>query len=1348
MPELNWGAFDGLPGATTHNFELLWRAVIRRRFARYGDFRAHANQPGIEFHLRLQSECELGAPPRWYGWQCRWWDLPSGTPIGTTRRSKIVEAIRKTGEILPDLTDWVLCTRHTLTAGDQEWFYGLETHLSLHLWPGTDLEGLLAGPAEGLRGTYFGELILTPDDLAGIRSRAVEELRGRWVPEVHQVLDAERTLRRYLGSPPAWSELRQTSDRLEAGIAALPAEDALPSSLRDDVRSMREYAIGVRTVLRQSQKALETGSLALIGQDPAGPAPPQNELGRTVRRLRSTRSEASLDAANLLSDIRTAHGQLSALLESLDQRLVALVADAGFGKTQLAAELTESTETRPPGVLLHGRNLSAGQCLDDLARRLTIHGRRVESFEGLVAALDAAGQRSGRRLPIVIDGLNESEDPRDWKGALASLSVTLSEYDHVLVVCTLRSAFVQDALPADMVRLDIPGFEGDILEAVRRYFKHYRIDPSDAHIPFRFLNHPLTLRMFCEATNAQRQKWVGVEAMPESLTALFHRHLGHVCERIQELSSRLQRYYVSDVRSALSRVALELWERKSRSLDFLAVRQLLGDDPRPWDQSIVRALEHHDLLIRVEGNESGPGALSVVHDALAGHLIADALLERHGATNFESWLNDPATDSALWGDFEARHPLAQDIFRSLVGLSPHRRYRRQLWPLLRGSARTAAVKGAASLEASLLDTETVAAIAKLAAEPVGGRKHLFDRLWTTRAARSHPLDAHFLDSVLRPLSVPDRDLRWTEWVRARQEQVVEDLEGLERRWEEGSRPGDELRARWAMWTLTSTVRVLRDHATRVLYLFGRSDPKALFDLVVDSLEINDPYIPERMLAAAYGVAMALRADEEGAVLRTALPEFAHTLVDKMFVPNAPHPTRHILTRDSALGLIEIAMRIEPDYVPPELHPFLKAPFDHLPHPFYENVDEIPEFVHEETKSAIRMDFANYTIGRMIPDRGNYDFDHPTYREVRAQIESRIVALGYRRDRFESVDEAIGKDSWRRARLEKPQVDRYGKKYSWIAYFEMYGLRSDRGVLPEWRLGERTADVDIDPSFPKPPKEWYPSLPDLFNGAPQEPRSWLADGPTPDYSSLLHSGTVANHAGPWILLDGYFEQSNTNDDRRVFTFIRAVLVPQNRVDEFLAEIDTREHPGNREVPDLRDEHYVYAGEIPWSTRFGRELREDGERAGPDVREAFTKHDGTQWLPGIPVEIPTIRFTWEGHHSRLNQVSSSTIPAPALCDSWGLSNRSGEWDLYDEEGRPASLYREFKAESDTFGSHLSYVRADLMERYLAESGQTLVWIGWGERDFHHRTSLALQDNLRDLYVQRRHVYAHRVVHTASS
>jgi hypothetical protein len=1212
--------------------------------------------------------------------------------------------------------------------------------MRLHLWTAAEVEEHLSGSAEILRGTYFGELVLTPELLAERHATSVARVRRRWQPDVHQVVNAERALRSALGTLEAWSDLQDLANRLEAGAAIVVADiSSLHPTLTDGANGFVELARTLVTSLSQTYAALGGGDYEVLRQQLTNRVIIGPEWDVLVRRLRASRHPISLTATNVLADMYGASETLAALHDALEGHLVAVVADAGCGKTELAAQLTAPTDDRPAGVLLYGADLHAGHSLDDLAKGMVISGRPVPSFEALVAAVDAAGQRAGRRLPIVIDGLNEAEDPRDWKGQLASLAVTLHAYPYVLVVCTLRSAFASEALPDEIDKLKIPDFEGDTIEAVRRYFQHYRIDPADAELPLGLLRHPLTLRMFCEVTNPKRERTVGVEAMPGSLTALFDRYLEQVAERIEELAPRTRRYYESDVRTSLNAVGLALWEANARSLDIVGLRRRLGDDTRPWDESIIRALENDGVLLRVPGDRPSAGHVAVVFDALAGHLVADALLGEFGGRGFEDWLREPSTKATLSGELSERHPLATDIFRALVGLTPRRMHRRQLWPLLAEPSRTGALYEAAWLEGAYLDHETVSQLADLIVRASSGLRDLFDRLRTTRAAHSHPLDATFLDSVLRPMSLADRDLRWTEWIRRNEEALIKDIRRLEQRWlSEGTRDErDRLRARWVMWTLTTTVRLLRDHATRALYWFGYGDPDSLFDLTLDALAVNDPYVPERMLAACYGIAMSLWGDPRGAKVRVALPAFANALVDRMFVPEAPHPSRHTLMKGYALGVISVASKVSPSSVPKEKLRYLRPPFDHLPSPF-PPAAEIENSEVAGANQAIHMDFGNYTMGRLIPNRHNYDYENTTYCDVRRQIEHRIVELGYSPERFAAADKMIGEDSWRSERRGVPKTDRYGKKYSWIAFFEMYGLRQDQETLAEWRAGERTSDADIDPSFPEPAKIWTPSLPDLFATSPIKPRAWLAAGPTPDYQELLHLEVVDGQIGPWVLLNGYVEQSAKDDPRRVFSFLRGLLVRRDRVAKILAGFDTIEYHGNYAITETQEDHYTYAGEIPWSPHFGSGLRTPTGKAKRDHRRAFVIYDGKRWLPGIPVEVPVYGFGWESYHSALNQVSGITVLAPALCERLRLSNRQGEWDMYDRMGRIATLYREFKADEDSFRSNFFYLRADLMADYLTSTDQTLVWLIWGERGLEHRILQAHMHELHDLLSRNSHIH----------
>jgi hypothetical protein len=59
-----------------------------------------------------------------------------------------------------------------------------------------------------------------------------------------------------------------------------------------------------------------------------------------------------------------------------------------------------------------------------------------------------------------------------------------------------------------------------------------------------------------------------------------------------------------------------------------------------------------------------------------------------------------------------------------------------------------------------------------------------------------------------------------------------------------------------MWVLTSTVKRLRNEATRALYWYGRRFPSQFFSVMRHAWAVNNTYVLECILAATYGVVMA------------------------------------------------------------------------------------------------------------------------------------------------------------------------------------------------------------------------------------------------------------------------------------------------------------------------------------------------------------------------------------------------------------------------------------------------------------------------------------------------------------
>ena len=661
MPALNWDAFARLPGSVEKNFELLCRGIVRYNFGSFGVFRALANQPGVECHLKLDRHCDaLGEPGRWWGWQCKWYALPASGTLGKTRRTKIEEGIRKTETHVPGVTDWVLWTCRPLTSADQKWFTGISTKMTLHLWTADEIDIFLASQAAVLRDTYFGELVLTPEILCEWHEQAVAPIRVRWQPEVHHVVDAERELRRMLGESGSWDNLNMLAEDLRLMVQRVESAPTVPTAFASLVATVVDTARQSVDALDRVAIGIHDGDLGLLRDDLSSQARVlAPDVATAPRRLRSGHHWAGLYVTNAVAGCHETLRLLTDVETAFSSHVVAVLAPAGCGKTHLAVQLTVGTDARPHGVLLHGRDLHANYTLDDLARRVSIATRPIPSIESLLAAVDAAGQRARHRLPVVIDGLNESEDPRAWKSLLAVLETTLSKYPYVLLVCMLRPEFVDEALPNGTQRIKVKGYGAETVDAIREHFRYWKIDATDVSLPIRFLQHPLTLRLFCEVTNPTRQEVVGTGAMPGSLTAVFDRYLEQVGDRIAELAPRTRRYFAQNVRTALMIIANKLWDSRCRSLDIDVLRQALGDEQRPWDQSLVRALEHEGVLLRMPSN--GNDEYEPVYDRLGGHIISNALLVKYGQADFEAWIRDPSTTTLFAGDYNDRHPLADDI---------------------------------------------------------------------------------------------------------------------------------------------------------------------------------------------------------------------------------------------------------------------------------------------------------------------------------------------------------------------------------------------------------------------------------------------------------------------------------------------------------------------------------------------------------------------------------------------------------------------------------------------------------------------------------------------------------------
>jgi hypothetical protein len=381
---------------------------------------------------------------------------------------------------------------------------------------------------------------------------------------------------------------------------------------------------------------------------------------------------------------------------------------------------------------------------------------------------------------------------------------------------------------------------------------------------------------------------------------------------------------------------------------------------------------------------------------------------------------------------------------------------------------------------------------------------------------------------------------------------------------------------------------------------------------------------------------------------------------------------------------------------------------------------------------------------------------------------RISDLGYQEKLFKEIDQRISLQNSGR-HDDGSKTDRYGKKYSWIAFFELAGFRQDINPLTEVGEETRLSDADIDPSFPGEIPSFELIKNDFLGDRKTSSEDWVINGDKPDLLSYCTVDDLMGESGKWVLLDGYLSQEDSDTQRKLFIFPRGFLVDEEITNELVNKA-TNQDLSNRRLPEIPEDYYIYAGEVPWADTYVHnrseilELIEDEheeiqaeetlnilrngipiskeevldfwnlvvslsnkngedqlsiavEKIAGDMGFEFdiSTESTTIQMPQnqeIEVQIPIRKNSWESHHSVTNSGQGAATLSREICEHLHLCGQPQTYDLFDESGRRASIVFRFGEGLHTFQS-LIYLRKDLLDKYLLETGKNLIWVIWGEK-----------------------------------
>jgi hypothetical protein len=602
----------------------------------------------------------------------------------------------------------------------------------------------------------------------------------------------------------------------------------------------------------------------------------------------------------------------------------------------------------------------------------------------------------------------------------------------------------------------------------------------------------------------------------------------------------------------------------------------------------------------------------------------------------------------------------------------------------------------------------------------------FEAILGLAARPGHPLNATFLDRLLRRLPMLNRDPLWADMLetsysdwsdRVKPRSGVHRLIDTARRGDLTALP-DDVGTLWGValaWFCASPDRRIRDRATKAMVSLFRARPSVLVSILCRFAETDDEYIAERVLVASYG-ALLLRPSPPH------LHEAASEIYDRFF--SEAEPPLNASLRDHARLIIELAVELHVPppalrrdrYRPPYSSPWpMQLPSEEDVKPFAEDRKHFPQMsLMEQFGLATGTDFARYIVEPRVVNSFNVEEAGLCKLGLFRWFLKRAVELGYPGPKGHSAffDRRLlatfgpgrGKPGW---------AERLGKKYYWIFLHQLVGQVADHAGRKSWLSRDSRAVTndlqgldlrDIDPTdlrmFVRDllgDEPWLNPCPYVFTGpnSPNDDAAWVAETDLPDIERALV--LTDGNGVRWHALEMPATWHGKRADRKVSTY-RQVSRNISAATCGLADIDRVKEAFSEGALDFHNDPSDYRGYLAeYPLRWPYRSRGDDAVSFP-----FNS-------AGIDLQYIALRQLrggeWELDYSMAGRSPSLLMPSTDLIEAGDLQwDSRGSWS--DGQGVIQIMDPWW---SGNRGPGL-IVQIDYLDRFLEEIGRALVILGF--------------------------------------
>lgn len=726
---------------------------------------------------------------------------------------------------------------------------------------------------------------------------------------------------------------------------------------------------------------------------------------------------------------------------------IVLTGDGGVGKSHLIADYVESRmASGQASLLLLCQSILAE---DDFLSSLPDWIGCSVSYHEFFDTLEKIAVSQQSRLLICIDALNEGIGVEFWKNSLAGIVEFLKNHPHIGLVVSVRTQYEeglfegQDTLRSKMRRIVHTGFSTVAYTAMHRYFSSFGISTDSIMFPTTEFSNPLFLRLFCVS---HRNSHIRLEDL--SLPAVYRQYIDFEEERVAQKCGYHKSYkLVSKIMEAMiSKRASE--KGGAIRLPHDTALKLIIDIGKQWDvtsASIYKALLGEGILTQSMGYD-GSEYVHITYERLEDYFIAEKIVSVYTESSKEtfletySWVTRRMDLLEFFGIILAEEKGIElsDIFSTNN-------------PWESALIRSAFLYGLTWRKGTSFTEKTWNYINHEILSYEDSFQQFIDLLFILSARSNHPLNALRTFEYFQKFPMPDRD---AEFIPVFDELYADQTSALYSLIEWGLNyareqhvPDDvaETSALILCWLLISPNTELRDRATKAIICILCSHMNALIALMHKFEKIDDPYILERIYAIAFGCIVNEECSQE-------VRGLAKYVYDAVFDNDTVYP--NILLRTYAKNIIDYAEYmgclededIQSERItPPYCSVFPKIPSDEEIKLYKLNYKD-PAFkehhwAQNQILDSMKVEYSRDGQPGGYGDFGRYTFQayffswkqlHPM--DLKNVAIKRIFELGYDVEQHGHYDRE--RTDTVRVGTQPGKRERIGKKYQWIAFYEL------------------------------------------------------------------------------------------------------------------------------------------------------------------------------------------------------------------------------------------------------------------------------------------------------------------------